>query len=105
LVTCYSFLFPDCGCKNEGTVEEICDKSTGKCLCKEGFGGSAICDVCEDGFFDYPTCAPCECSEVGSSDEICEEDGQCPCRNNYGERQCNECSIGYYEYPECKGKY
>lgn len=23
----------------QGTLEEVCDKDSGKCLCKEGFGG------------------------------------------------------------------
>ncbi len=32
-----------CDCDAQGTEEEICDKENGKCICKEGFGGSR-CD-------------------------------------------------------------
>ena len=61
-----SLVFPACNCDTQGTVEEICNKETSECLCKEGFNGSPRCDVCETGYFDFPNCSPCECSEVGS---------------------------------------
>ena len=61
-----------CDCDAKGTIEEVCDKSNGQCLCKEGFGGPR-CDRCEPGWFDYPTCTPCECADVGSGSAICDQ--------------------------------
>jgi len=37
-----------CDCDPKGTVDEICNKLDGTCLCKEGFGGPR-CDRCEPG--------------------------------------------------------
>ncbi|KAJ8306111.1 hypothetical protein KUTeg_016656 [Tegillarca granosa] len=48
------------------------------------------------------TSCECQCAEPGSVDQICREDGQCPCRSNYGSRTCGHCSPGYYSYPDCK---
>ena len=71
-------------------------------MCKEGFGGPR-CDKCLDGFYDFPNCNPCECSEEGSSSDICDvKNGQCPCKYNYGGRQCSQCSSGYFNYPVCE---
>jgi hypothetical protein len=94
----------DCDCDPLGTVPEICSKSSGKCICKEGFGGPR-CDRCEPGWFDYPNCQSCNCSGVGADSSICDpQSGQCPCYNNFGARKCAQCSSGFYSYPDCLGK-
>ena len=52
----------------------------------------------------YPSCQPCECSLEGSStsDGRCDPvTGQCPCRGNFGGRQCETCTPGNYDYPNC----
>ena len=45
-----------CGCREEGTIDLLnrCDKTTGDCTCKPNIMGSK-CDVCKDGFYNYPT--------------------------------------------------
>lgn len=54
----------DCNCDLQGTLAEVCEKSTGQCLCKEGFGGPR-CDKCLPGYYNYPDCQPCNCSISG----------------------------------------
>ena len=74
-------------------------------MCKEGFGGDR-CDQCLPGFYDFPNCFPCECSDVGSVSEICDvKTGECNCKSNYGDRQCDKCQSGFYSYPDCFSKY
>ena len=72
---------------------------TGQCICKYGFGGPR-CDQCLPGFFKnqylpFFQCDPCDCSEKGSTSEICDpEDGQCQCKHeNILGRKCNQCKI------------
>ena len=62
---------------------------------------------CKDGWFGYPDCEQCECSQEGisGSDGRCDQTtGQCPCRVNFAGRQCDSCTAGYYEYPHCFSK-
>ena len=62
---------------------------------------------CEEGWFGYPDCQPCECSPEGSTSRegICDADsGQCPCQVNFGGRKCDKCTPGYYSYPSCFSK-
>lgn len=46
---------PVCDCDSSGTSEEICNKTTGQCLCKENFMFPR-CDRCAPGYYNYPTC-------------------------------------------------
>lgn len=61
-------LFTGCNCDPQGTEEEVCDKVNGICVCQEGFGGSPRCDKCESGWYEYPDCKPCNCSDVGAGE-------------------------------------
>lgn len=45
----------DCNCDPSGTVDEICDKQFGECMCKQNYTGER-CDRCEPGFYGYPSC-------------------------------------------------
>lgn len=94
----------DCNCDVLGTLEEVCDKDAGKCLCKEGFGGPR-CDQCIPGYYNYPDCVPCNCSIIGSVSTVCDASGKCPCLNSFAGKQCTLCSAGYYNYPECLRKH
>ena len=87
---------------------------TGQCICKDRFGGSR-CDQCLPGFFKnqhlpFFQCDPCNCSEQGSTSEICDpEDGKCPCKENFSGRACTQCKIDnafrQWPYPDCSGKF
>lgn len=93
----------DCSCDRKGTTEEICDKESGKCLCKEGYGGER-CDKCIPGYYGYPDCKPCNCSSLGSSSTVCDISGKCVCLLNFVGRACDQCAPGYYKFPECLRK-
>ena len=95
-----NFIVTDCNCDVKGTELEICHKSTGQCLCKEGFGGPR-CDQCLPGYSGYPDCKPCGCSDVGSTSKVCDHSGKCPCFSNFAGKTCDQCIPGYYSYPEC----
>lgn len=93
----------ECKCDPRGTVDEICDKGSGECLCKPGYFG-ARCDQCSPGFYGYPTCRECNCSGSGSLSTICAPNGKCPCDQRFSGRACDQCSVGYFKYPECLSK-
>ena len=42
-----------CECDLTGTVDEICQKNSGVCICKPNFTG-AKCDQCAPGFYNFP---------------------------------------------------
>lgn len=99
----YFIHFVVCKCDPRGTVEEICDKNNGQCLCKEGFGGDK-CDKCIPGYKDYPDCQPCGCSEIGSTTTVCDVSGKCDCLDRFSGKTCTQCAFGYYKYPDCLRK-
>lgn len=90
----------DCNCDSRGTLDEVCDKGNGQCLCREGYGGPR-CDQCIPGYYNYPDCVPCNCSGAGSVSTVCDVTGKCSCLPNFSGRQCTMCLPGYYQYPEC----
>lgn len=99
-----SFSTSDCDCDHQGTEPEICNKQSGQCICREGFGGPR-CDRCLPGYFNYPSCQPCNCSSTGSSAITCDNTGKCNCLINYSGKLCNMCAAGFYNYPECLRKF
>lgn len=103
IIISYLFIILDCNCDIKGTVEGICDKKNGICLCREGYTGDH-CDQCIAGYYGYPDCKPCNCSTIGSHSTSCDALGKCRCLDNFAGRICDQCSPGFYKYPECLGK-
>ncbi|XP_072387451.1 protocadherin-like wing polarity protein stan isoform X2 [Diabrotica undecimpunctata] len=83
--------YPVCGpcqCDVEDGYNPDCDKSTGKCHCRENHY--------------QPTgstqCIPCDCYHIGSHSTQCDhETGQCRCRNGVIGLKCDSCPNAYAE--------
>jgi hypothetical protein len=86
-----------------GTTEAGCDKVTGKCICSPNYAGET-CNECAVGFYNFPSCLPCNCDEEGSRGTACTLFGsqpQCNCKEGRGGSRCDQCAPGYYKYPDC----
>ncbi|XP_042212496.1 laminin subunit alpha-like isoform X1 [Homarus americanus] len=89
-----------CNC-NEFFSTGNCATGTGQCECRLEFL-PPYCDECNDGYYDYPNCKPCDCHRSGTIGGICEVGGgQCPCKDNYEGLNCNRCAPNYYNFPDC----
>ena len=59
----FSLIFPnykhkrflECDCDSQGTIQDICVRHNGQCLCRDGFDGKK-CEKCGEGFFAFPKC-------------------------------------------------
>jgi hypothetical protein len=52
MLTQFVFYFEgDCVCRQIGTLDNKCHRTTNKCICKEGVGG-ARCDSCIPGYWN-----------------------------------------------------
>lgn len=47
----------------------------------------------------------CQCNEIGSLSNECDETGKCHCKARFAGHLCDQCSPGHYRYPECIGKF
>lgn len=91
-----------CECHVEGSSNGICDVSSGNCSCKSNYAGRT-CDICENGYYNYPECRYCDCDESGTEEGVCgKEDGRCLCKEGYGGPRCDKCIVGYFGYPNCQ---
>ncbi|XP_033329969.2 laminin subunit alpha [Megalopta genalis] len=89
-----------CNCNNFNLTGN-CAEETGKCECRKEYK-SPNCDSCNNRYFGYPNCEPCQCNENGTDGDYCEAiDGSCPCKLNYAGHYCNQCAEGYFNFPEC----
>ncbi|OQV14684.1 Laminin subunit alpha [Hypsibius exemplaris] len=79
-----------------------CAEGTGICECKPNFTGTN-CDRCNDGYFDYPRCRPCECNFNGTINQVCNPAGagNCACKANYAGPKCDQCADNFYDFPNC----
>uniref|UniRef100_A0A8C9N904 Laminin subunit alpha 3 n=1 Tax=Serinus canaria TaxID=9135 RepID=A0A8C9N904_SERCA len=71
-----------------------CDRSTGQCRCRTGFGGFS-CDTCAAGYFQYPFCQGInsECDPAGS---IGSHFGYCQCLQHVEGPTCSKCKPLYW---------
>ena len=44
----------ECTCNMDGSVDNVCDVTTGECNCKPNIIGE-LCDEVEDGWWNFPT--------------------------------------------------
>ncbi|XP_060555146.1 cadherin EGF LAG seven-pass G-type receptor 2-like isoform X2 [Ruditapes philippinarum] len=84
---------PVCGpcpenCTSQNGFNPSCDKTTGKCSCRDNYykpQGSYVC-------------LPCKCYGHGSKGYQCDPvTGQCPCIEGVTGRRCNQCPSKYAE--------
>lgn len=89
----------ECECKEDGTEprgNNICDKKTGQCSCRENMDGKN-CDKCQAGYFRYPECLPCSCDLNGTQEDICDAStSECLCKENVEGGRCDYCKQGTF---------
>ena len=44
-----------CSCNHHGSKDDMCDRITGQCNCKDGYTAK-ICDECATGYKGFPNC-------------------------------------------------
>ena len=71
-----------CNCDPVGSKNLTCNEYTGKCECKDEFGGRQ-CDQCKENHWGNPKigdCKPCNCNPEGSKSFQCDwTTGKCDC--------------------------
>ncbi|XP_069035717.1 laminin subunit alpha-5 isoform X1 [Lepisosteus oculatus] len=89
----------ECNCSRpgiSGLTDDGCDRESGQCRCKTNIIGRR-CDHCAPGFYGYPNCRPCDCSEAGTESGICDSvTGQCLCKENVEGVRCDQCRVGTF---------
>lgn len=99
----------ECRCNPYGSLNTVCDKRRGQCVCRANVTGRA-CDRCAEGFWNLQSasgCEKCECNPVGSADSNCSSfTGRCNCKPGVGGPNCDACLEGFYGFSVggCKGE-
>lgn len=85
-----------CDCDPFGACHNICNVSTGQCLCKNGTYGRT-CGECEPGQWNFPHCQPCECNGHA---HICNSfTGECvDCQDSTTGHTCDRYSVEYFYF-------
>ncbi|XP_049530280.1 laminin subunit alpha-1 [Anopheles darlingi] len=98
-----------CSCSEVGALENVCDVTTGQCICKPRYGGRR-CDECDVGYGNLDLeCPACACHANGSANAVCHAiSGQCDCNPGTIGLLCDQCDEGYFglseEQPDaCQG--
>uniref|UniRef100_A0A8C1MWR1 Laminin subunit alpha-5 n=1 Tax=Cyprinus carpio TaxID=7962 RepID=A0A8C1MWR1_CYPCA len=87
-----------CNCSRPGvaSLEIGCDTHNGQCRCRNNIVGRQ-CDRCAPGFYGYPNCRPCDCSEAGTEIDVCDSiTGRCLCKENVEGSRCDQCKLGTF---------
>ena len=99
------FFLAVCECNLSRALSEICNSSTGVCLCEANT--LSDCSQCKPGFYSNPlddSCIPCPCPVTNNSHAsscFVDADNQitCVCDKQYSGRKCEECNEGYFGNP------
>ncbi|XP_017277955.1 laminin subunit alpha-3-like isoform X2 [Kryptolebias marmoratus] len=57
---------------------------------------------CPSGYFNPPSCQPCNCDYKGTAYTRCDAFGRCLCRLEVEGRRCDRCRPGYHSFPNCQ---
>ncbi|KAH9495698.1 hypothetical protein Btru_016073 [Bulinus truncatus] len=107
-----------CSCHPKGAETGFCDITSGKCQCKLNIltlndkanitlvNGTNImidgtCSHCFPNYYGIDSgqgCLPCNCNVNGSTDQQCDETGQCPCKDTVTGLKCDICKDGYFDF-------
>ncbi|OCT76655.1 hypothetical protein XELAEV_18031856mg [Xenopus laevis] len=91
-----------CRCHPNSSISATCHHETGFCECKTNVLGQR-CDQCMHGYYGLTTglgCLPCNCSQMGSISDACNDLGQCPCVPGVAGLKCDICAHGFYAFQE-----
>uniref|UniRef100_A0A673I5R5 Laminin subunit alpha-5 n=1 Tax=Sinocyclocheilus rhinocerous TaxID=307959 RepID=A0A673I5R5_9TELE len=95
-----------CNCSRPGvaSLEIGCDTHNGQCRCRNNIVGRQ-CDRCAPGFYGYPNCRPCDCSEAGTEIDVCDYiTGRCLCKENVEGSRCDQCKLGTFHLDPTNAK-
>ncbi|XP_043080700.1 laminin subunit alpha-5 isoform X1 [Puntigrus tetrazona] len=95
-----------CNCSRPGvaSLEIGCDTHNGQCRCRNNIVGRQ-CDRCSPGFYGYPNCRPCDCSEAGTEKDVCDSfSGRCLCKENVEGSRCDQCKLGTFHLDPTNAK-
>ncbi|XP_016088609.1 laminin subunit alpha-5-like [Sinocyclocheilus grahami] len=95
-----------CNCSRPGvaSLEIGCDTHNGQCRCRNNIVGRQ-CDRCTPGFYGYPNCRPCDCSEAGTEKDVCDSiTGRCLCKENVEGSRCDQCKLGTFHLDPTNAK-
>ncbi|XP_071452213.1 laminin subunit alpha-2-like [Hetaerina americana] len=72
-----------CECDPSGMLRIQCHPTTGRCVCRRGFGGPK-CAECAYGFYGFPDCRPCNCDLGGTDPRTCNFNANIPKKKGSG---------------------
>ncbi|KAI6650586.1 Laminin alpha-like [Oopsacas minuta] len=87
-----------CDCVSPGSVNGICNKTTGECECRDNVRGRT-CDQCSPDHWGLGStgCQICGCDMTGSEVTQCDlTSGQCSCKQLTEGMTCNQCTAGSF---------
>lgn len=91
-----------CNCHGHA---DICDDTTGRCMCRHHTAGE-FCERCARGYYGNALvgtphdCKPCPCPNQGSCVDLGGDQVAClECPQGYGGHKCDVCTDGYYGDP------
>ncbi|XP_040165290.1 laminin subunit alpha-1 isoform X1 [Anopheles arabiensis] len=86
-----------CSCSELGALKNVCDVTTGQCICKPRYGGRR-CDECDVGYGNLDLdCPACACNVNGSVSTVCNVvSGQCECNVGTEGIHCDRCREEFF---------